>query len=145
MKILPHIHNEFRKKISCTDAFNSVTEFMKYEIEGNEKGQACSIDLQKAFDTLDHEIQMIKLEKHGFRRTILEISDQFVCENGNLSIKLYVKTGVPHGYLLRTFLFLFYFNDLQRVARGSQIEFLADDTNMVKSGNNTDQKIDEEL
>ena len=62
-----------------------------------------------------------------------------------IQIKLYVKTGVPHGYLLRTFLFLFYFNDLQRVARDSQIEFLADDTNMVKSGNNTDQKVDEEL
>ena len=36
---------------------------MRNEIDGKNKGQACCIDLHKAFDTLDHEFLMIKLEK----------------------------------------------------------------------------------
>ena len=47
-----------------------MTELMRNEIEAKNKGQACFIDLQKAFDTLDREILMIKLEKYGFRGTI---------------------------------------------------------------------------
>ena len=61
---------------------------MRKESKGKNKGQACFIDLQKAFDKLDNEIIMIKLEKYCFEETILQslrkyFSDryQFVCEN----------------------------------------------------------------
>ena len=77
---------------------------MRKEIEAKNKGQACFIDLQKAFDTLDHEILMIKLEKYGLRGTILEIlrkylSDryQFVCENGNHSKNSVLKLAFPRA------------------------------------------------
>ena len=66
---------------------------MRNEIGAKNKRQACFIDLQKAFDTLDHEIREILLQRNNFR-TILEIlrkylSDrcQCVCENGNHSKK----------------------------------------------------------
>ena len=95
---------------------------MRNEIKGKNKGQACFIDLQNAFDTLDHEIIMIKLKKYGFRGTISEIlrkyvSDryQFVCENGNHSKKLCVETSVTQGSVLCPFLFLLYINDLENV------------------------------
>ena len=150
--ILTHIQYGFREKRSCIDAINSVTEFMRNEIEAKNKGQACFIDLQKAFDTLDHEILMIKLKKYGFRGTILEIlrkylSDryQFVCENGNHSKKLCVKTGVPQGSVLGPFLFLLYINDLQKVVKDSQIVMFADDTTIVKSGKHTDRDLNEDL
>ena len=71
--ILTHIQYGFREKRACMDAINSVTEFMRKEIEAKNEGQACFIDLQKTFDTLDHEILIVKLEKYGFRETILEI------------------------------------------------------------------------
>ena len=112
----------------------TLTEFMRNEIQAKNKRQACFIDLQKAFDALDHEILMIKLQKNGFRGTTLEIfrkylSDgyQFVCENGNHSKKLCVETGVPQGSVLGPFLFLLYINDLQKVVKDSQIRMFADD------------------
>ena len=86
---------------------------MRNEIERKNKGQACFIDLQKAFDTFDHEILKIKLGKYGFRGTFLEIFRkylseryQIVCKNGNHSNKLCVKTGVPQGNVQGHFLFL---------------------------------------
>ena len=125
---------------------------MRNEIEEKNKGQACFIDLQKAFDTLDHEILMIKLEKYGIRGTISEIlrkylSDryQFVCESGNHSKKFCVETGVPQGSVLGPFLFLLYINDLEKVVKDSQIVMFADDTTIVKSGKSTERKINEDL
>ena len=70
-------------------------DIMRNEIEKKIRGQACFIDFQKAFETLDHEFLKIKLEKYGFGGTILEIlreylSDryQLVCENCNQFNKL---------------------------------------------------------
>ena len=65
--ILTHIQYGFREKRSCIDDINSVKKFMRNGIEAKNIGQACFIDLQKAFDTLDYEILMIKLVKYGFR------------------------------------------------------------------------------
>ena len=142
----------FRENRSCVDAINSVTEYIRNQIEAKMKGQACFIDLQKAFDTLDHGILLIKLEKYGFRGTILEIfrnylcdRHQFVYEIGNHSKKVGVRTGVPQCSILGPFLFLLYVNDLQKVVMDSKVVMFADDTTVMKSGKSTDPPIDDDL
>ena len=40
----------FRSNRSCIDAIVSITEFLRTEIDRKSLGQACFIDLQKAFD-----------------------------------------------------------------------------------------------
>ena len=40
---------------------------MRDEIDKKSSGQACFIDLQKAFDILDHDIFLTKLNEYGFR------------------------------------------------------------------------------
>ena len=50
----------FRSNRSCIDAIVSITDFIRTEIDRECLGQACFIDLQKAFDTLDHNILLQK-------------------------------------------------------------------------------------
>ena len=63
----------FRSKRSCVDANNTVTEFIRFEIDRKNIGQFCFIDLEKAFDTLDHNILMNKIGKYGFGGPISQI------------------------------------------------------------------------
>ena len=46
----------FRSKRSCADAKVSTTAFMTSGRDNDAPGRACFIDLQKAFDPLDHAI-----------------------------------------------------------------------------------------
>ena len=51
----------FRNNMSCVDAIAAITEFIRTEKDKKAQGQACFIDLQKIFDTLDHDILLRKL------------------------------------------------------------------------------------
>ena len=57
----------FRSKHSCELA---VSELLSEVIKNNERGNdttAVYLDLSKAFDTLDHELLLKKLERYGIR------------------------------------------------------------------------------
>ena len=84
----------FRSTRSCIDAIESVTEFIRTEADRKSLRQACFIDLQKAFDTLDHNILLQKMEKYGYRGPIHDmmksyLSDRWQCVdmNGEKQIK----------------------------------------------------------
>ena len=62
----------FGNNMSCVDALAALTEFVRTEIDKKAQGQACFIDLQKAFDTLDNHLLLKKLEDYGFRGKIFE-------------------------------------------------------------------------
>ena len=85
------------------------------------------LDLQKAFDTVDHSILLMKLEVIGLNIDVLRWScsylvvhqiraepykhifiQQFVDVSVTLSSSAEIKCGVPQGPILRPLLFLIY-------------------------------------
>ena len=151
-KILTSTQYGFRSKRSCVDAISTVTEYIRTEIDRKSIGQICFIDLQKAFDTLDHNILLNKIEKYGFRgpiyhivKSYLENRWQFVASDYAISSKRRIFTGVPQGSVLGPLLFLLYINDLHQVIKDSRIAMFADDTTVLNAGDKTSPLITQDL
>ena len=57
----------FRSKHSTTHALISLTEKIREALDNNKYAFGIFIDLKKAFDTVDHNILLKKLEHYGVR------------------------------------------------------------------------------
>ena len=132
--------NGFQSKRSCIDAIVSITEFIRREIDRKSLGQASFIDLQKAFDTLDHKILFQKMEKYGSRGPIHDmmksyITDrwQYVDMNGKETNQKRITTGVPQRSILGPFLFLLYINNLDSFSGNNNLSMFVDDTTIFNA------------
>ena len=92
------------------------------------------IDLQKAFDTIDHDILLQKLYAIGFSKHSVNwfrsylINRTFLVNLGNaFSQPACVSSGVPQGSILGPLLFLIYINDMSQAVK-CNLFLYADDT-----------------
>ena len=130
----------FRAKHSTNHALISLTERIREALDSKGGKFACGvfIDLQKAFDTVDHSILLKKLEHYGIRglannwfQSYLTGRKQLTSVNGTKSGLKDMKHGVPQGSVLGPLLFLIYINDLHNAIRFSTVHHFADDTNLL--------------
>ena len=92
----------FRKNNSTTFALIEITEKIKETIDNKKYGCGIFIDLRKAFDTVNHDILLKKLEHYGIRgnalkwfRSYLTNRKQYVSLNGECSESKQITCGVP--------------------------------------------------
>ena len=145
----------FRKQYSTNHALLSITEGIRENLDTKKFGCGVFIDLEKAFDTVNHEILLSKLEHYGIRgvanewfRSYLTSRSQRVKLDGETSNYLGINCGVPQGSILGPLLFLIYINDMYKAVKHSSIHHFADDTNLLCSDKNPEilkKKMNEDL
>ena len=68
-KVLHHLQFGFRASHSVNHALISMIESIKNSLDNKKFGCGIFLDLQKAFDTINHQILLDKLEHHGILGT----------------------------------------------------------------------------
>ena len=132
----------FRANHSTFHALISLTEDIRQALDNNYFACGIFIDFQKAFDTVDHNILLKKLEHYGVRglandwfKSYLLDRKQYVSINGTDSNLADIQFGVPQGSVLGPLLFLIYINDLHQSIQYITTRHFADDTNLVIQNN----------
>ena len=128
----------FREKHSTNHALINITETIRSALDNNKTVCGIFVDLQKAFDTVNHEILLEKLKHYGIRgianewfKTYLTNRKQFVSINGFDSDVKILRHGVPQGSVLGPLLFILYINDFHFAIKYSNVYHFADDTNLL--------------
>jgi hypothetical protein len=133
----------FRSNHSTYMAILDMYEKISESIDKHEVSIGVFIDLSKAFDTINHEILLRKLEHYGIRglplqwfKDYLTNRKQFVCYKNVSSCLQTIACGVSQGSILGPLLFILYVNDIMHCSEILHFILFADDTNLFHSCSN---------
>ena len=139
-KCIYNLQFGFRSKHSTNHALIEITEKIRCALDNHESACGVFIDLQKAFDTVNHDILVDKLMHYGIRgvanswfKSYLTERTQYVSIDGYKSNKSPMQHGVPQGSVLGPLLFLVYINDLHTAIPYSNTYHFADDTHLLNT------------
>ena len=127
----------FRKKHSTELAVLEVIDRITNQLDKGQTPMNIYLDLSKAFDTLDHDILINKLQYYGVHGSALRLfknylteRKQYVIYNETPSELGSITTGVPQGSILGPLLFIIYINDIAQSTSHFNFITYADDTTL---------------
>ena len=133
----------FRSKHSTQHAILDIVNTILQNMDNGKFSCGVFIDLKKAFDTVNHEILLAKLENYGVRgvinswfRSYLTDRKQNTEVNNVVSEAETTLCGVPQGSVLGPLLFLLYINNIYKSSSLFAFYLFADDTSIILANNN---------
>ena len=133
----------FRKGRSCEQALLTAQNEILKSLSKKQISLLLLIDFSKAFDMVDHDILLKKLNNYGIRgiahdwfKSYLSDRTQYVTINGQTSSNRDMLYGVPQGSILGPLLFIIYINDIPNICENCTFILYADDANILISGPN---------
>ena len=136
--IIYNLQFGFRQQYSTSHALINITENIRKALDDGNIGCGVFVDLQKAFDTVDHKIRLAKLSHYGIGgvsndwfKSYLSNRNQYVSINGLDSGLTSINCGVPQGSVPGPLLFLLHVNDLNQAIKFCKVHHFADDTDLL--------------
>lgn len=131
--------NSSNTTAACIDFVNSV----QTSLDNGNATSCISLDLQKAFDTVQHKMLLRILYSYRFSSNAVQLISnyltrrkQFILFNGKKSDEMTVRCGVPQGSVLGPTLFNLYINGLFDLQLSGKLIMYADDAILVYSSIN---------
>ena len=129
----------FRQLHSTELASLEITDRLVQNMDEGKISLTVYLDLSKAFDTLNHDILLDKLNYYGVKntandwfRSYLSNRKQFVNFDSHNSDMMPLSTGVPQGSILGPLLFLIAMNDIHEASDKFHSVLYADDTSLIE-------------
>ena len=137
----------FRKGHSTQHAILDIVNTIQTNMSQGLFSCGIFVDIKKAFDTVDHNILLIKLHHYGFRGIINEWFASYLNNRmqttqigqhvSKLELALALVTcGVPQRSVLGPLLFLLYVNDMYQCSNKFKFYLFTDDTNILYADKN---------
>lgn len=144
--LVTDFQHAYKEGHSTVTAMTQMTDDWLREIEEKKIVGAVLIDFSAAFDIINHNLLLKKLECYGFDQSAVSWFESYLANrtqtvffNGSYSDVRAVNCGVPQGSCLGPLLYTIFTNDLPLAVKRANIAMYADDSTIYTSALTTNE------